>query len=198
MIVCIGSRSEAKISAVSRAFSRFPELWIKDEKLEFVMLPKEERGDSKNAEIDKVSGVSCNPISLDETFKGAKNRSTMAYEFASAKFGKCDYAVGIEGGLFKADMVNTAHLEVSTVVIFDGKNYFYGTSPAFELPKAAVAGVYEGKEAGLMDDVFGVSTKGRQGIIGTLTNGRLNRDDFEEAGVICALAQIIREDIYTK
>ncbi len=198
MIVCIGSRSDAKTSAVSRAFSKFPELWLKDEKIEFLTLPKDNRGDAKNSEIDKVSGVSCNPIGLDEIFLGAKNRAKTAYEFAKDTYGKCDYAVGTEGGLFEVKMVNTGYLEASCVAVFDGENYFYGTSPAFELPKEAVRRTLLGEEAGFMDDVFGRSTKGREGIIGTLTSGRLNRDDFEEAGVICALAQIVRKDIYQK
>ncbi len=198
MLISIGSRSIPKISAVSRAFSKFPELWTDDESLEFVILSKENRGDAKNSEKDKVSGVSCNPISLEETIKGAKNRAKSAFDYAVKTKGKCNYAVGLEGGLFKVDEVNTKHLELSVAVIFDGKNYYYGTSPAFELPKAAVVGAYQGKEAGLMDDVFGTTTKGRQGIIGTLTEGRLNRDDFEEMGVICALAGIVRKDIYDK
>lgn len=198
MLVSIGSLSVPKISAVCRAFSRFPELWKDDGKLEFVTLKKENRGQAKNAEIDKVSGVSCNPMSLEECFTGAKNRAEAAYKESVEAYGKCDYSVGIESGLFKEDMVNTKFLETSAVVIFDGKNFYYGTSPSFELPKVAVEGALQGIEAGFMDDVFGPGTKGRRGIIGALTDERIYRDDFEELGVICALTQVLKKDIYEK
>ena len=48
MLISIGSRSIPKITAISRAFSRYPELWVEDEKLEFIIMPKEVRKDEKD------------------------------------------------------------------------------------------------------------------------------------------------------
>ena len=201
MLVSIGSRSTPKVIGASRAFSKFPELWLEDGNLEFIVLPKKDRGEAKNAEIDALSQVSCNPFSLKEIFSGAKNRAKSAYEYATKERGKCNYSVGLESGLFEVPEVNTKYLEISVAVIFDGKDYSYGTSPAHELPKSAVSGAINGIEPGFMPDVFGCEIeeiKGRKGIIGIVTDGRLNRDEFEEYSTICAIAQIIKKDIYKK
>ncbi len=98
MIVSIGTRSVPKVTAVTRAFSRYPELWLEnDDKIEYLIMPKEIRKDeSEGKQIDNFSGVSCNPMSLSETISGAKNRAKNAYEYAIEKNGTCSYGVGIE------------------------------------------------------------------------------------------------------
>ena len=87
MLISIGSRSIPKITAVTRAFSRYPELWINDEnKIEYLIMPKEIRKDEKEGkEKDNFSGVSCNPMSLKETIEGAKNRAKNAFEHAKER-----------------------------------------------------------------------------------------------------------------
>lgn len=86
MLVSIGSRSIPKVTAITRAFSRYPELWLNDDKIEYVIMPKEIRNDEKiGQEKDKFSGVSCNPMSLSETIEGAKNRAKNAFEYAAER-----------------------------------------------------------------------------------------------------------------
>lgn len=87
MLVAIGSRSIPKITAITRAFSRYPELWVeKDEKIEYIIMPKEIRNDDKIGQSkDNFSGVSCNPLSLEETIRGAKNRAKNAYDYAAER-----------------------------------------------------------------------------------------------------------------
>ncbi|CDD26747.1 MAG: DUF84 family protein [Clostridia bacterium] len=87
MLVSIGSRSIPKITAITRAFSRYPELWVNSsDKIEYIIMPQEVRKDEKSGqEQDKFSGVSCNPMSLSETIKGAKNRAKNAYEHAKER-----------------------------------------------------------------------------------------------------------------
>ena len=86
MIVSIGSRSIPKITAITRAFSRYPEIWEEvEDKIEYVIMPKEVRKDeSSGLAVDKFSGVSCNPLTLSETISGAKNRAKNAFEYAEA------------------------------------------------------------------------------------------------------------------
>ena len=98
MIVSIGSRSIPKITAITRAFSRYPELWTEDsDEIEYLIMPKEVRKDETfGNQKDNFSGVSCNPMSLSETISGAKNRAKNAYEYAIEKNGKCSFGVGIE------------------------------------------------------------------------------------------------------
>jgi len=87
MLISIGSRSIPKITAITRAFSRYPELWIdKDEKIEYLIMPKEVRNNEKKGqEKDNFSGVSCNPMTLTETIEGAKNRAKNAFEYAEER-----------------------------------------------------------------------------------------------------------------
>lgn len=84
MIISIGTRSIPKVTAITRAFSKYPELWINsDDKIEYIIMPKEVRNDLKGEKSkDDFSGVSCNPMSLSETIKGAKNRAKNAFEYA--------------------------------------------------------------------------------------------------------------------
>ena len=87
MLISIGSRSIPKITAITRAFSRYPELWINDsDKIEYIIMPKEIRKDDKiGQDKDNFSGVSCNPLSLAETIRGAKNRAKNSYEHAEER-----------------------------------------------------------------------------------------------------------------
>ena len=99
MKISIGTRSTPKVIAITRAFSKYPELWMdKEESLEFEIMPKEKRKDEmQGQEKDKLSGVSCNPLTLEETINGAKNRAKAAYERI-----ECSFGVGIEAGMYRS------------------------------------------------------------------------------------------------
>ena len=60
MLISIGSRSIPKITAITRAFSRYPELWVENgDKIEYIIMPKEVRQDDKvGQDKDNFSGVS--------------------------------------------------------------------------------------------------------------------------------------------
>lgn len=87
MLISIGSRSIPKVTAITRAFSRYPELWVdNDDKIEYIIMPKEVRNDEKvGQDKDNFSGVSCNPLTLEETINGAKNRAKNAFEYAEER-----------------------------------------------------------------------------------------------------------------
>lgn len=87
MLISIGTRSIPKVTAITRAFSRYPELWINEsDNIEYVIMSKEIRNDEKSGnEKDNFSGVSCNPMSLTETIEGAKNRAKNAFEYAEER-----------------------------------------------------------------------------------------------------------------
>lgn len=87
MLISIGSRSIPKVTAITRAFSRYPELWVNNtDKIEYIIMPKEVRKDeNEGQQKDNFSGVSCNPMSLTETINGAKNRAKNAFEYAEER-----------------------------------------------------------------------------------------------------------------
>lgn len=87
MLVSIGTRSIPKVTAITRAFSRYPEIWMKNsDKIEYIIMPKEVRKDeNEGQQKDNFSGVSCNPMTLSETIEGAKNRAKNAFEHAKER-----------------------------------------------------------------------------------------------------------------
>ena len=129
---------------------------------------------------------------------GAKNRAREAYLHCMEANGECAYGVGIEAGLFPVEGVKTAYLDTSICAIYNGEEYFIGGSPLFEYPAAVVRRIEQGEEAGLISDFFGDSAKGRQGVIGPLTAGRVNRDEFDRYAVLMALTRVTAAQLYAK
>ena len=197
MIVCVGSTSEPKVIAVCRAFSRFPALWLRSDvpSLEFRVMPK---SSVREDGTDSVSKVSTHPVTLEQSFVGARNRAVQAHEYAVKQYGACAFSVGLEAGIFPAPETNSGYLDASVCVISDGESFCYGSSPMFEYPRAVVERILSGEEAGLISDFFGDDAKGRGGVIGPLTDGRVNRDEFEECAVVMALTQVLRKDLYNR
>lgn len=72
-------------------------------------------------------GVSTQPISLDETIRGAINR-------AKGAFKDCDLSVGIETGLFEVSYTETGYMNISACAIYNGEKIHIGLSSAFECP----------------------------------------------------------------
>ena len=140
MIVSIGTRSIPKITAITRAFSYYPELWINDaDNIEYIVMPKDLKQEEKTGqEKDDFSGVSCNPLTLKETINGAKNRAKNAFDYLKNKNGKCDFGVGIEAGMYPVEEVETKFMDASICAIYDGEQYYIGFSPSFEYPKQVV------------------------------------------------------------
>ena len=198
MKVGIGTRSVPKTIAVMRAFSKYPELWIENEdKIEYIVVQKEKRNNEKvGNEKDEFSGVSCSPLSVPETIKGAKNRAKSIYEHVLESEKECSFGVGIESGMYEVEESQSGYMDHCVCAIYDGARYYLGFGPSFEYPKEAVERVLNGEEIGYMTDIFGDTAKGRKGAIGVLTQGRLYRDEIEEYAVFMALTQIVSKDIY--
>jgi len=178
----------------------YPDLcFAQDDRLQFVILPEKKRGDARGAmNIDVISGVSCNPMTLESTLQGAKNRAQEAFNHCKETYGDCAFGVGIEAGLFPVDGVATGYLDTSICAIYDGSIFYIGGSPLFEYPAAVVRRIQSGEEAGLISDFFGDSAKGRPGVIGPLTHGIVNRDDFDRYAVLMALTRVVAADLYAK
>jgi len=199
MKVSIGTRSLPKIGAVCRAFSLYPELWVKKQDfLKFLILPEKMREQNEKQNVDKTSKVSLNPMSLDEILVGAKNRAKEAYDYCIETENSCDYGVGLEAGIFPVEILESGYFDTTVCCIYNGKNYFFGGSPLFEYPNKVTQRIVAGEEAGLIIDFFGETAKSRPGVIGPLTDGRIMRDDFEMNAVIMALSKIVAHDLYKK
>ena len=97
MKIKIASQNQVKVEALKEILQDYPHL--------------------RNAEVIAVgvsSEVNNQPKSLEETIKGAINRSRNAYS-------SCNYSFGIESGLMAVPHTKTGYMDVCVCAIFDGK-----------------------------------------------------------------------------
>src|SRR3990167_4274778 len=150
--VFVASTNPVKINAVEIGFAKmFPEMLIKIE------------GEST------PSNVSDQPLSEEETLKGAINR----VENVSKLKPTSDYWVGIEGGLQEVGR----EMEAFAWIVVKAKN---------------------GKELGEADDiVFGrTNSKQANGAVGILTNDTITRTTYYEQAMILALIPFKNPKLY--
>ena len=82
------------------------------------------------------SGVSEQPLSLEETVDGAINR-------AVSVFRNCDYSIGIESGLMSVPRTKTGKMDFCVCAIYDGRQNHLGLSCAFEFPILVIKLIHE-------------------------------------------------------
>lgn len=175
MKINIGSKNPVKIEAVRDAFSLF--------------------FDNINVKSFSVSsGVDSQPKSLEEIIQGARNRAINC-------FNNCDYAVGIEAGIFPINNL-TKYLDVCCCAIYDGKRIVgLGFGPGFEYPQFIVKRILqEGLEVGqIFDKIFkGKNINRKQGAVGILAHNKYSRKDFIRDGVIMALFPLLNKELYAR
>ncbi|HEX4839647.1 MAG TPA: DUF84 family protein, partial [Rhabdochlamydiaceae bacterium] len=117
MAIAIGTTNQAKIQALEEILQDYSFFDTK-----------------KVIAVSADSGVSNQPLSLQETIQGAKNRAEKAAFSCDATYG-----FGIESGLMEAPGTKTGFLHVSVCAIFDGKSHYVGLSTGFEVPPAILS-----------------------------------------------------------
>lgn len=168
MQINVGSKNPVKVGAVAEIILEYPHL--------------------RNAVVSGIevaSGVSAQPMSLEEIIRGARTRAKNA-------FNECVYSIGIESGFMDVPYVETGCMDICACAIFDGQEYYVGLSSAFECPQQIVDAVKNGnvelaeacRKAGFVDH----GNIGREhGIIHVLTKGRLTRKEFAKQALRHAL-----------
>ena len=171
MIIKIASQNPTKVEALREIIQDYPDL--------------------KMAEVFAISvpsEVSEQPKSLEETIRGAMNRSRNA-------FNDCYYSFGVESGLMAVPYTKTGYMDVCVCSIFDGSNYHLGLSSAWEAPiKVVDYMVNEGLDmneaafkAGLTKDK---KVGSADGLVGIVTKGRLTRKGYTKEAIRTALIHI--------
>ena len=165
MIVAVGSLNPVKVIGVKKAYEKvFRNVSVKPVKVD--------------------SGVSPQPLSLEETVKGAFNRAFKSLQ----EINVAEHGVGIEAGWVK---VEELWLDIQVAAIVDRKGVkSLGFSPAFPLPKNVVRRVL--KDNVEMEEVFeeisGIPEIGeKEGAIGFLTKSRVTRVNLTIQAVLMAL-----------
>lgn len=140
--------------------------------------------------VSVESGVAPEPLEQDVVL-GAITRAKKA-------LGSGDFGVGIEAGLFWNESVRD-HLDVQYCAIVDKAGRLtVGHGPGFAYPPAVVALVEKGMTVGqAMERITGISGMGsRQGAIGYLSRGHVNREQITKMAALTAFLPRIRRELY--
>lgn len=170
MKVVIASQNPVKVGAVREAFSlQFPGKVIE-------YLP---------ATVE--SGVSDQPLSDDETRRGARNRARNAGELIPDS----NFWVGLEGGIDTIDDDLMAFAWMA--VLGPGGRIGEARTVTLPLPPAVQQLVEQGMELGDANDrVFStVNSKHRGGAFGLLTNGLYTREGVYTEALVVALVPFV-------
>lgn len=143
--------------------------------------------------VQAASEVSAQPMGLEETLLGAKNRVKNAKNL----FPEASYWVGIEGGVGQ-----DAHgmFAFAWIYIQDGKGTTgQAMTGTFYLPKKVADLVAGGMELGLADDqVFDEeNSKQKGGSVGLLTHGKVTRRTYYAEAVKLALIPFLNPEWYS-
>jgi inosine/xanthosine triphosphatase len=174
MHVIVGSTNPTKISATHQAFAA---VWP-DQTWEVTGL-------------NVPSGVADQPMSDQESIKGATNRAQAVMAKESP-----DFAVGLEGGL---QQIDSKWFDCGWIVILDRHGHIgIASSARMHTPPQVMKLIHEGVELGqAMDQLFNLSnSKHAQGHFGLMTNNLVTREKGYLDAVIFALASFIHPNIF--
>lgn len=182
MHIIVGSTNQIKVAAVTEIIKEYQIL-----------------AHAKVIAIESPSCVADQPLSLEETINGAKNRAQHAFQSQPAHFG-----FGIESGLFPVPQVKTGYMTVCACAIYDGKEFYVGLSSAFESPvqitKLIVTGGLTMAQAfnktGVVNNPKLGSTGG--GAVGLLTKGRVDRVAYSKQAVIMAMIELENAELFKR
>jgi inosine/xanthosine triphosphatase len=142
------------------------------------------------------SGVSDQPLGLDETITGAMNRARLAFAAGDA-----DLGLGLESGIIEVPHTKSGHMDTTACAIYDGQRFHIGLSSCFEYPKEMIDSVMiDHKEItdaavalGFADDP---AFREGQGMIGILTKGAVTRIKYSEQAVHTAMIHLLNPEHY--
>ncbi|KAI3550624.1 hypothetical protein CSPX01_01674 [Colletotrichum filicis] len=136
--------------------------------------------------ISVPSGVPDQPLTDEETLRGALNRARNAREVEK----DADYWIGLEGGIDMPADQSAPIMNFAWIVVIsrDGRVGKARTG-AYYLPQESAALLRQGMELGHADDlIFGqTNNKQSKGSVGMLTDGVIDRTSYYHHAVILAL-----------
>ena len=175
-ILAIASTNPVKVQAAISGFQRlFP-----NTELEIVS-------------VAVASEVAHQPLSDEETLRGALNRSSNAQHDQP----DADYWIGIEGGI---QVIGQEMVAFAWIVVRSQEMIGKARTGTFFLPPAVAELIRQGKELGEADDiVFGRSnSKQENGAVGLLTGNVIDRAQLYEHAMILALIPFKNESLYAR
>lgn len=174
MKIIIASRNPIKINATKLAFEQmFPNKVFQFEG------------------VSISSDISDQPMSNNETLKGAINRSNNA----KLEYMDADYWIGIEGGVEKKGN----EMQVFAWIFIQSKEMEGKARTAtFDLPKKIIELIDSGMELGDADDIIfnRKNSKQKNGAVGILTKDLIDREKYYTHAIIMALIPFNNMDLY--
>ncbi len=142
-----------------------------------------------SADVD--SGVSNQPMSDEETLKGAHLRSENAKNLVS----DADFWVGVEGGI---QVLGEKWIAFAWIVIRNSKNIGESRTTSFQLPPSVVELIKQGHELGSANDILfqKENSKQKNGAVGILTNDAVGRTELYKQAIQLALIPLINPRLY--
>ncbi|MGL1888432.1 MAG: inosine/xanthosine triphosphatase [Reichenbachiella sp.] len=173
MKIGIGSMNPVKINCVRQAFEEMME------------------GEMVFIGIDVNSSVSDQPLTNEETLLGAENRA----KDSQLKLKDAEFWVGIEGGV---ENTNGGMEAFAWVVILSKEKKGISRTATFMLPLQIAELVNQGVELGHADDqIFKrKNSKQKDGAIGILTNGKIDRTAYYKPAVTMAMIPFLHQELY--
>ncbi len=181
MFIAIGTKNKAKIQALQQALE---EIQCFD--------------DFEILSFSVSSGVADQPLSLEETILGAKNRARASFlQSPSAP----KHGFGIESGLIEAPGTRTGFLNICVCCAYNGQEYYTGFSTGFEVPFPILRRVVEDKlDLSQACIASGISSNEKigeeEGLVGILTRGKVNRLEYTKESIHAALVQVVNHAWY--
>ena len=137
------------------------------------------------------SDVSDQPFNDRETYLGAMKRARNL----KSMFPDGTFWVGIEGGI---EIINNEMHAFAWMVILHKDNHGEARTATFMLPPRIKELVEKGVELGHADDmVFNrENSKQKDGAVGILTNGIIDRTQYYKPAIILALIPFMKKDLF--
>ncbi|MFX1491380.1 MAG: DUF84 family protein [Promethearchaeota archaeon] len=169
MQIVVGSQNPVKLEATRQAFNLYFE--------EFEVIP-----------VRVESGIHPFPMSQLETLTGALNR----VQNASSAYPLAAYAVGIESGLM---IIDNYYFVQAFAAVMRNSVIGFGASVAFEVSSNFVAAIdptTDKSKQTINQLLQRPNLFQREGVVGVLTQNRLNRTQILRDAVICALPKFLQ------
>ena len=173
LLFAVGSTNPVKLNCVTQAVQQF---WP----------------DATTIGVNTDSQVSNQPTSDEEMLTGARQRAQQAL----AQTPDATHGAGLEGGVLDTPAGMWAY---AWMVVLDRQGRIgIGQSGRFLLPAGVAALVRQGLELGEADDrFFGKSnSKQKEGAIGLLSDGKIDRLQLYRQGMIFALLPFVHPEHY--
>jgi len=176
MRVAVTSKNPVKLEAVKRAFQEY----FPKKPIDFITI-------SVNSDVREQ------PMSADETAKGAYNRTT------NVKNAAVDFVVGIEGGLCFITLNGQEHaFEQTWACVLDCKTgqSELGSGPAYPVPPNVIRQIHSGKNLSeAMAEEYGTEELGKNdGYNGWLSGNKIDRTEASRIPVFLALCGLMKEE----